>query len=127
MDPVPVPMPPPDKLCATCGRRFAWRRKWVDDWDAVRYCSAGCRRHKPGDLDRRLEQAIIDLLAERDGSICPSEAARRVDPEGGRDLLERTRRAGRRLAAEGRVSVTQQGRPVDPSDARGPIRYARFR
>jgi hypothetical protein len=120
-------MPPPDKLCATCGRRFAWRRKWADDWDAVRYCSTGCRRHRPGALDRRLERAILDLLAERDGSICPSEAARRVDPTGWRDLLERTRRAGRRLAAEGRLVVTQRGRPVDPSDARGPIRYGRPR
>lgn len=120
-------MSPPDKLCATCGRRFSWRRKWSDDWDAVRYCSDGCRRHRPGALDRRLEQAIVDLLAERAGSICPSDAARHVDPDGWRDLLERTRRAGRRLAADGRVVVTQRGRAVDPSDARGPIRYARPR
>ena len=48
------------------------------------------------EIDRRLEAAIVELLTERDWSICPSDAARRVDPEGWRELLERTRRAGRR-------------------------------
>nr|WP_245215321.1 DUF2256 domain-containing protein [Pararoseomonas baculiformis] len=33
----------PEKLCAVCGRPFAWRRKWARDWDAVRYCSEACR------------------------------------------------------------------------------------
>jgi len=34
----------PTKVCATCGRPFAWRRKWADVWDEVRYCSERCRR-----------------------------------------------------------------------------------
>lgn len=114
----------PDKTCATCGRRFSGRRRWADDWDEVRYCSVGCRRHKPSRLDDRLERAILDLAEARSpGSICPSDAARLVDAEGWRDLLERTRRAGRRLAADGHIVVTQRGRVVDPSDARGLIRY----
>ncbi|NCO85346.1 MAG: DUF2256 domain-containing protein [Rhodobacterales bacterium] len=33
----------PQKVCATCGRPFVWRRKWARDWDAVRYCSDKCR------------------------------------------------------------------------------------
>lgn len=33
----------PQKICAACGRPFAWRRKWARDWDAVRYCSDACR------------------------------------------------------------------------------------
>jgi len=33
----------PTKTCATCGRPFAWRRKWARDWDKVRYCSKRCR------------------------------------------------------------------------------------
>ena len=33
----------PTKLCARCGRPFAWRRKWAKDWDSVRYCSRRCR------------------------------------------------------------------------------------
>ena len=33
----------PTKLCAACGRRFAWRKKWARDWDAVKFCSDACR------------------------------------------------------------------------------------
>ncbi|MFY8139544.1 MAG: DUF2256 domain-containing protein [Caulobacter sp.] len=33
----------PSKLCETCRRPFAWRRKWARDWDQVRYCSDRCR------------------------------------------------------------------------------------
>lgn len=32
----------PSKICATCGRPFAWRRKWARDWDQVKYCSRRC-------------------------------------------------------------------------------------
>ena len=35
--------PKPEKVCATCGREFAWRRKWAACWDEVRYCSDRCR------------------------------------------------------------------------------------
>ncbi|MGY9006924.1 MAG: DUF2256 domain-containing protein [Alphaproteobacteria bacterium] len=34
----------PTKICETCGRPFAWRKKWAKVWDGVRYCSARCRR-----------------------------------------------------------------------------------
>ncbi|MCP1337669.1 DUF2256 domain-containing protein [Futiania mangrovi] len=37
----------PQKTCAACGRPFAWRRKWADVWDEVRYCSDACRRARP--------------------------------------------------------------------------------
>jgi hypothetical protein len=33
----------PQKLCATCGKPFAWRKKWERDWDRVRFCSDRCR------------------------------------------------------------------------------------
>ncbi|MGV8853092.1 MAG: DUF2256 domain-containing protein [Devosia sp.] len=36
----------PEKLCARCGRAFAWRKKWARDWDGVKYCSERCRRDK---------------------------------------------------------------------------------
>ncbi|NBD94868.1 MAG: DUF2256 domain-containing protein [Gammaproteobacteria bacterium] len=32
----------PSKTCPVCGRPFAWRRKWRNCWDAVRYCSRRC-------------------------------------------------------------------------------------
>jgi hypothetical protein len=35
----------PQKICATCGRPFAWRKKWERVWDEVRHCSDRCRSH----------------------------------------------------------------------------------
>lgn len=37
----------PTKICVTCDRPFTWRRKWVRDWEQVRYCSERCRRQRP--------------------------------------------------------------------------------
>lgn len=120
--------PHKDKLCQTCGRAFSWRKKWERDWDAIRYCSDACRGHKPGEADRALEAAILELLAERgrEKTICPSEAAKLV---GGKDtrrdwegLMEPARAAARRLAAAGKIVITQKGVVVEPSTAKGPIR-----
>ncbi|MEL7373090.1 MAG: DUF3253 domain-containing protein, partial [Pseudomonadota bacterium] len=74
--------------------------------------------------DAALEQAILDLLAARarGATICPSEAARRVSPDDWRTLMERARSAARRLVASGALEMTQRGRAVDPSTARGPVR-----
>jgi hypothetical protein len=38
----------PQTDCATCGRPFAWRRKWAKVWDEVRYCSDKCRAARGG-------------------------------------------------------------------------------
>ena len=117
-----------DKICKSCGRAFAWRKKWEKDWDVVKYCSDACRGHKPGDADQALEAAILDLLAERgrDKTICPSEAAKLVGgKETRRDwegLMEPARAAARRLVATGKIVITQHGKVVDPSTAKGAIR-----
>jgi hypothetical protein len=81
------------------------------------------------DVDARLEQAIDALLDQRapTSSICPSEAARTVDPEGWRDLMPQARAAAGRLAAAGTVEVTQGGAVVDAGTARGPVRVRRPR
>ena len=121
-------MPEP-KTCLSCGRTIQWRKKWERDWDQVRYCSDACRRHKVSDTDRALETSIRDLLARRaaDATICPSEAARAVGGEDWRDLMEPARRAARRLVSAGEVEITQGGKVVDPSTAKGPIRVRRVR
>lgn len=115
------------KICASCGRRFEWRRRWAACWDDVRYCSKACRGRGMGPVDRELETAILDILARRaaNTTICPSEAARIVSPESWRRLMEPARRAARRLVAAGRLEILQRGRVVDPTDARGPIRLRR--
>jgi hypothetical protein len=120
-----------DKVCVVCGRHIAWRAKWARDWEQVRYCSAACRSHGLGPTDAALEDAIQALLASRarTATICPSEAARRVAPDGEewRPLMEPARMAARRLVARGEVEIVQAGRVVDPSTAKGPIRIRRAR
>lgn len=103
---------------------MTWRKKWERDWESVRYCSDACRRRRVAPVDKVLEQAVLDLLADRQvgGTICPSEAARRVRATGWEELMEPARSAARRLADQGFVEITQGGRVVDPSTARGPIR-----
>src|SRR4051812_50198083 len=72
------------------------------------------RRQAPDvdELDARLERAIEELLDQRrpDASICPSEAARAVDPEGWRELMPAARAAAGRLAAAGRRGGPQPAR-----------------
>ncbi|MFN7402896.1 MAG: DUF2256 domain-containing protein [Armatimonadota bacterium] len=50
----------PQRNCRTCGRPFAWRKKWARVWDQVQYCSKRCRNHRPsagsgvlGHVDKR--------------------------------------------------------------------------
>jgi hypothetical protein len=119
--------PLPEKSCAVCGRRMEWRRKWARNWEEVRYCSHRCRSRSLDATDRGLEAAVVRLLAVRgaSASICPSEAARAVEPGAWRPLMERAREAGRRLAARKVVVFRQKGRTVDPSTAKGALRLAR--
>jgi hypothetical protein len=79
------------------------------------------------DVDARLERAIDALLDERraGATICPSEAARAVDPGGWRELMPAARAAAGRLAAAGQVEVTQHGEVVDVATASGPVRVRR--
>lgn len=121
-----------EKACGSCGRRIEWRARWARDWDAVRWCSDACRARGVRPVDRALEESIRSLLAERarDATVCPSEAARAVggaDEEAWRALMEPARRAARRLVASGEVEITQGGKVVDPSTAKGPIRVRRAR
>ena len=115
------------KICASCGREMTWRKAWAKNWDDVRYCSDACRKRKVKPVDERLEVAILDLLGRRAGgaTICPSEAAKAVEPDDWRELMEPARSAARRLVAAGDVVITQKGAVVDPSTAKGPIRIRR--
>ncbi|SNS03115.1 Protein of unknown function [Geodermatophilus saharensis] len=79
------------------------------------------------DVGAALERAIGALLDVRapGATICPSEAARAVDPEGWRELVPRARDVAGRLAERGEVEVTQRGAVVDVATARGPVRIRR--
>ncbi len=84
-------------------------------------------------MDRALEDKIIELLkARRDGAtLCPSEAAKAIagcDNTGSwRSLMELARHAARRLAAKDMIDIVQNGRRIDPSSAKGPIRLRLLR
>ena len=112
------------KWCAGCGREIEWRKKWERNWDSVKWCSSECRRRGLTELDRTLEQAILDLLRQRSraATICPSEAARSALPNDWERIMDDTRCAARRLVATGAIVIVQKGTVVDPSTAKGPIR-----
>lgn len=113
-----------EETCRVCGRSLARREKREPDWRDAHYCSERCSRRRLTETDHRLEAAIEHLLAHRGRSatICPSEAARFVDPLAWRSLLEATRMAAWRMAADARLEILQDGRLVDPSTAAGTIR-----
>lgn len=71
-------------------------------------------------------QAILELLAARaaDATICPSEAARRLDPVDWRVRMPEVRAAAAALASAGRVRILQRGKEVS-GEVRGPIRIGR--
>jgi len=90
---------------------------------------------RPEDLETpesqraKIETAICELLVARgaDKTICPSEAARAVSPprdgdESWRELMDETRLAARRLAADGALHFERRGEVVDPDEARGAVR-----
>lgn len=113
------------KTCRVCGREITWRKRWERVWDEITTCSGGCRKRRRELAGRgaELEALLLELARERHPrSLCPSEVARRHSPEGWRELMEPTREAARRLVERGLVHITQGGRVVDPSTARGAIR-----
>ena len=89
---------------------------------------AGQVRLERGGRDGLAVVGDVDDLDERarGATICPSEAARSVDPDGWQALMEPARCAARRLVAAGEVQITQAGRVVDPSSCKGPIRIRRI-
>lgn len=73
-----------------------------------------------------IDDAIRTLTIERaPRSVCPSEVARALAPEGWRALMEAVRERAAVLAERGEIAVTQRGRTVDVRTARGPVRLVR--
>jgi uncharacterized protein DUF3253 len=73
--------------------------------------------------DAEIERTILALLARREAgrTICPSDAARALDPQF-RPLMEPVRRVARAMVARGALEITQRGEVIDPERARGAIR-----
>lgn len=87
-------------------------------------------------MSRSIEDAILDLLAERapGQTICPSEAARRAwgpgtpatsaaaDADGWRRLMPQVRATAVGMARRGRLVITRKGAPADPDSFKGVYR-----
>ena len=76
--------------------------------------------------DADVEAQIFTLLAQRKPrtTICPSEVARALAPEGGawRQHMPRVRQVAQALAQQHRLRVTRGGLLVDATAHGGPIR-----
>lgn len=113
-----------EKICASCGRPMKWRKAWEKNWDTIRYCSDSCRRQK---LDKRgtsIKESILQMTAKvgPQKTICPSEVARALWPEGWEDHMEEVRRVARQLHESGEIDITQKGKRVETLNFKGPIR-----
>lgn len=74
--------------------------------------------------EQKLKEEIITLAKRRgpDKTICPSEAARAVDSDNWRTLMEDIRDAAQSLQEKGFITVEQNGEPVDLNEVSGPVR-----
>ena len=112
------------KFCARCGRVITWRKKWEHCWDEVKFCSKLCQSKKLSPKDKLIQAEMLSLL-ERKGSnqpICPSAFVQGLFPADGERFIEAARMAARRLTHLNLAEIIQNGRPVDPSTAKGPIK-----
>jgi hypothetical protein len=78
----------------------------------------------PDDIPDAGIAALLVSLARARGpgrSFCPSEAARALSSDW-RPLMPAVRRVAAALQSEGALGVTQKGRPVDLTGAKGPVR-----
>ena len=71
-----------------------------------------------------ISQKIMELLDKQSEgkTICPSDAARALDPKSFRKLMAAVRDAAQALVEQERIEVTQRGEIVDIRDVRGPVR-----
>ena len=123
-----IPSQPSDakqdtKICASCGRVFGYQKRWERTWESVRYCSASCRQDKFEKRDKEIEESILQLLSSqpKQQSSDLSEIETTFDTKNFKNFKERSRRAARRLVAQGKIDILQKGRVVDASTAKGPI------
>jgi hypothetical protein len=71
-----------------------------------------------------IPNAILSLATERgpDKSTCPSEIARLLFPQDWRNHMKAVRDVAIDLHQQGRVVITQKGKPVNIDGIKGPIR-----
>jgi hypothetical protein len=75
------------------------------------------------------ESAILSLIEERGPikTICPTDAARLVNPDYFRKALPDVRSAAVRLALAGQIAIYRHNKPVDPMGFKGVYRLGAVR
>ena len=71
-----------------------------------------------------IEETILDLLQNRkDGrSICPTDVAKALDPDGFQRKLGLVKAAAVGMARRGGLWITRKGKPVNPEKFKGVYR-----
>jgi hypothetical protein len=71
-----------------------------------------------------ITQAILSTAIKRgkDKTTCPSEIARALFPGDWRNHMAQVRDIAITLEKEGKVIITQHGKPIDTDHIKGPIR-----
>ncbi len=74
--------------------------------------------------DKKISDEILEMLLRRDAgkTICPSEVARALFPDGWREEMDHVRSVAKELVKSGKIVITQAGQEVDPDDFKGAIR-----
>jgi len=102
---------------------MCYQKRWAKNWQELKYCSQKCRKNKPDKLDKTLEEHYLELVKTK--TLVTEQDVARALNEAPTDLRERIRKAARRLVATGNYALTQNGKTVDPSSAKGPINLRR--
>ncbi len=111
----------PQKSCLSCGRSFTWRKSFAKNWEDVKYCSNTCRKRKLSKIDQQIENTILELLEAQTHPtpLRTDQVADFLDFRNDKNLLETIKRAARRLESKNFVIITQDGKRVDSSKAKG--------
>ena len=111
----------PQRSCSSCGRSFTWRKSFAKNWEDVKYCSKACRKRKLSKIDQQIENTILELLETQTypTPLSTGQIADFLDFGDDKNLLESIKRAARRLEAKSFVIITQDGKRVDSSKAKG--------
>ena len=74
-----------------------------------------------------IESCILDLLKRRgeEGSLCPSEVARRLWPANWRPHMDEVRQKAVEMAMSEVILITKGDRIVEPEEIKGAIRLRR--
>lgn len=78
-------------------------------------------------MTKDIRKKILELTDKvgPDKTICPSEVARHLWPQGWREQMDEVREVAKTLREEGEIEICQKGEPVSDEKFTGPIRLRR--